>query len=70
MKVLLDNCIDVRAVSLFAGHDAAHARDHGWTALSNGKLLVAAATAGFSVLVTVDKNLRCQSTDGSRRTAP
>ena len=60
MKILLDNCIHVQATRFFPTHEVAHARDMGWTELSNGKLLAAAHAAGFSVLVTVDKNLRFQ----------
>lgn len=60
MKILLDNCIDSRAKPLFPGHEVVHARDLGWRALENGKLLAAAAESGFGVMVTVDKNIRHQ----------
>lgn len=60
MKILLDNCIDVRAKRLFAPHEVSHAVDHGWGALTNGRLFAAAAAAGFELLVTVDKNIRHQ----------
>ncbi len=42
------------------GHEVAHARDQGWKDLVNGRLIAAAAAAGFAVLVTVDKNIRFQ----------
>lgn len=57
MKLLLDNCVDIRAKALFPGHEVEHVLDRGWDALSNGKLLAAAADKGFEALVTVDKNL-------------
>ena len=60
MKVLLDNCIDIRVKRLFAGHEVTHARDLGWRDLENGRLLTAAANAGFAVMCTVDKNIRYQ----------
>lgn len=60
MKILLDNCVDFRAKRLFPGHDVSHARNQGWKDLANGRLLAAAADAGFSVLVTIDKNIRFQ----------
>ncbi len=60
MKILLDNCVDVRAKGLFVGCDVAHVIAMGWAELSNGKLLRAAADAGFGVVVTVDKNIRYQ----------
>ena len=56
----MDNCVPLQAAPLFAAHDVQHARDLGWRDLTNGKLLAAAAEAGFDVMVTVDKNLRYQ----------
>ena len=60
MRLLLDNCVDIHAKPLFAGHEIFHVLDRGWEGLSNGKLIAAAADGGFQVLVTVDKNLRYQ----------
>ena len=58
MRVLLDNCVDVRFAHLIPNHEVAHARDHGWQEYENGSLLTAAEEAGFDVLVTTDKNMR------------
>lgn len=52
--------MDVRVKRLFEGHDVAHTRNEGWKKLANGKLLTAAAAAGFGVMVTADKNIRHQ----------
>lgn len=60
MKILLDNCVDVWVKRLFVGHVVEHARDRGWRQLENGKLLAAAAIAGFEVMASVDKNIRFQ----------
>lgn len=60
MRLLLDNCVDLHAKPLFAGHDVVHVLDRGWDGLVNGKLITTAADGGFQVLVTVDKNLRYQ----------
>jgi predicted nuclease of predicted toxin-antitoxin system len=60
MRILLDNCVDVRLRESFAGHEAVHARDLGWRELTNGKLIQAAVDEGFEVLVTTDKNMRHQ----------
>ncbi len=60
MRLLLDNCVDIHAKPLFAGHEVVHVLDRGWEGLGNGKLIAAAADGGFQVLVTVDKNLRYQ----------
>ncbi|MFZ4575980.1 MAG: hypothetical protein ACOYN0_16445 [Phycisphaerales bacterium] len=65
MKILLDNCMDIRVKRLLAGHEVAHARDQGWKDLVNGKLIAAAAAAGFAVLVTVDKSIRFQQNLGT-----
>lgn len=37
-----------------------HVRSLGWQELTNGKLLGAAESSGFHVVVTVDKNMRHQ----------
>ena len=60
MKLLLDNCVDIHAKTLFGGHTVEHVLDRGWDALGNGRLLAATAAVGFDALVTVDKNLRYQ----------
>ena len=42
---------------LLPGHEVFTARRMRWDALSNGKLLAAAAEADFQAVITVDKNL-------------
>ena len=58
MNVLLDNCVPYRAKAIFGGHTVSHARDRGWERHENGRLLAAAAEAGFGVMVTVDKKIK------------
>jgi len=58
--VLLDNCVDRHFAALVKNHEVSHARDHGWHDLEHGKLLEAAAAAGFEAMATVDKNIRYQ----------
>lgn len=60
MKILLDNCLDVRVRRLLPDHDISHARDQGWKDLVNGRLVGVAAAAGFAVMLTADKNIRFQ----------
>jgi hypothetical protein len=60
VKVLLDNCLDVRVKALVPLHQVSHCRDLAWRDLSNGKLLAEAALAGFETMMTVDKNVRFQ----------
>lgn len=46
------------------GHDVVTARRAGFDRLTNRKLLVATASAGFDALITVDKNLADQQNQG------
>ena len=43
---------------LVTEHEVTHAKDVGWERLENGKLLAAAANAGFDVMLTIDKKIR------------
>lgn len=43
-----------------AGHEVSHARDLGWERLSNGELISATESGGFTAMITVDKSLRHQ----------
>jgi hypothetical protein len=58
VKILLDNCVDWRVKRLLVGHDVAHCRELQWETLTNGKLLIAAAKAGFAAMITVDKKMK------------
>ncbi|AIE85430.1 DUF5615 family PIN-like protein [Fimbriimonas ginsengisoli] len=66
MKILLDNCVDWRLARSLPDHEVAHARELGWQALTNGRLLTAAEEDGFAVIVTVDKNFRFQQNPDGR----
>jgi hypothetical protein len=57
MRILLDECVDERLRHSFAEHDCETARFAGLAGLKNGALLVAAESAGFDVIVTVDRNI-------------
>jgi hypothetical protein len=59
LKVLLDECVDVRFAPHVTGFNTQTVQDKGWSGISNGKLL-ALAQAEFDVFVTVDKNLSFQ----------
>jgi hypothetical protein len=60
VRLFLDNCLDWRVGRLLTGHQVSHAKDLGWENLENGRLLSAAAEAGFDALITVDKKMRSQ----------
>jgi predicted nuclease of predicted toxin-antitoxin system len=64
VKILLDNCIDWRVRNLLPAHEVSHCKDLGWGNLSNGRLLAAAAEAGFAVMITVDKKIKYEQNLG------
>ncbi len=55
MKILLDECIDVRFQNHITGHQVFSVAYMSWKGISNGQLLSLAADNGFDVMVTVDK---------------
>jgi cephalosporin-C deacetylase-like acetyl esterase len=59
VRVLLDECVDVRLAASLATVDVRTVEDQGWLGISNGELLALAA-AEFDVFVTVDRNLPFQ----------
>lgn len=52
---------------LLPQHEVVHARDAGWSRLSNGDLLAAAEREQFDVMVTADQNIRYQQILPGRR---
>lgn len=67
MRILIDECIDERLRHEFSAHDCQTARYARLAGLRNGDLLIAAETAGFEVIITVDQNIPFQQ-DLSGRT--
>jgi predicted nuclease of predicted toxin-antitoxin system len=59
VKVLLDHCVPKRFGKVLPGHDVWTAASQGWSGLSNGELLRAAA-AVFGAMVTMDRSIRNQ----------
>jgi cephalosporin-C deacetylase-like acetyl esterase len=59
VRILLDECVDVRLAASLASVDVRTVADQGWLGISNGRLLALAA-AEFDVFVTVDRNLQFQ----------
>ena len=57
MRILLDECIDEGLRHSFPDHRCETCRYAGLKGLANGRLLAAADSAGFDVLVTVDGNM-------------
>jgi hypothetical protein len=52
LRVLLDECVDVRLAASLASVDVRTVADQGWLGISNGQLLALAA-AEFDVFVAV-----------------
>lgn len=60
MRVLLDECLPRRLRRGLPGHEVRTVQELGWSGTKNGALLRRAATDGFEVFVTVDRNLEHQ----------
>jgi predicted nuclease of predicted toxin-antitoxin system len=67
MRVLLDNNVNQRFARLLSGHEVIHARQMGWSALSNGNMLASGEADGFDVLITADKSMQYQQTMADRK---
>jgi len=60
VRILLDHCVPKRLKQyLIIDHEVETAREAGWEALKNGKLLAQVATR-FDVMLTVDQNIKHQ----------
>ena len=59
MNILLDECVDQRLATDFAGHVVMTVHQMGWKGKQNGELL-ALAEKDFEVLITTDRNLSFQ----------
>ena len=60
MRVLLDECVPRRLRRELAGRDVSTVPDEGWASRRNGDLLRLMLGAGFTVFVTMDRNLGYQ----------
>jgi hypothetical protein len=65
VRVLLDECVPRRLRKDLPGLDVSTVADEGWRGRRNGDLLRSMAGAGFSHLVTVDRNLMFQQNVGA-----
>jgi hypothetical protein len=60
LRILFDQGTPAPLRHAFVHHEVVTAHERGWSQLSNGELLRAAAADGFTVLVTTDSHLRYQ----------
>ena len=67
MRVLLDEQLPRQLARLLTGHDVRTVQQQSWAGLKNGELLDAAEAAGFTVLITGDRNLPFQQNLGKRQ---
>jgi len=67
MKILLDHDLPKRLRLKFQGHLALTARQMGWDALSNGRLLAMAEVNGFDVLLTADQKMFSENSHLDRK---
>lgn len=59
MRILLDESLPRPLGPQLVGHEVSTVADQGWTKLTNGALLLKAATR-FDVLLTADQNIEFQ----------
>src|SRR2546425_900015 len=60
MRILLDECVPRPLKRELAGHDVHTVPEMGWAGKKNGELLQLMQSAGFTVFVTTDQNLKHQ----------
>lgn len=60
MRILFDECTPRPLLREMGELDAAHVLDLGWQGRKNGVLLASMLEAGFTVFVTVDRNVPYQ----------
>ena len=67
MRILFDQGVPRGLTASLVGHEVTEARKLKWERISNGALLKLAEEAGFDLLLTTDKNLRCQQNLADRK---
>lgn len=69
MRILLDECVNQRLRNHIPNHDVQSAQYAGLSGLKNGDLLNAAESAGFEVLLTVDRGFEYEQNLVGRKIA-
>jgi predicted nuclease of predicted toxin-antitoxin system len=64
MKILLDECVTKHLKPYLPDHEVSTVARQGWSGIKNGQLMTAAASEGFEVLLTIDKNFQHQQNIG------
>lgn len=69
MRILLDECLPARLRRALPDHDVHTVQGLGWAGTKNGALLRRAVENGFTVFLTVDRNLEYQQDVSDMRLA-
>lgn len=69
MRILRDECVNQRLRNYLPGHTCQSAQYGGLAGLKNGELLAAAESAGFNVLLTVDRGFQYEQNLRGRKIA-
>lgn len=69
MRVLLDECVPRKFKNALVGVDCQSVAEAGFRGQTNGRLLSSAETAGFDVLITLDRGIEFQQRISDRRIA-
>ena len=69
MKILFDHCVPKPLRRELPKHEISTAKEIGWEALKNGKLLERVQAGGFEVVITMDQNIRYQQNLSGRSIA-
>ncbi|HEV2992613.1 MAG TPA: DUF5615 family PIN-like protein [Candidatus Angelobacter sp.] len=69
MRILLDECLDVRLRNSFSEHDCQSARFAGFSGLKNGRLLDSAEANQFALLLTADQGFEYEQNLTGRKIA-
>lgn len=68
-RILLDQNAPLGLRQILTGYDVKTAYEMGWDAIANGRLLSAAESAGFAIMITSDQNIGRQQNLSGRRIA-
>jgi predicted nuclease of predicted toxin-antitoxin system len=64
MKILLDECVTKHLQPYLTDHEVSTVAKQGWSGIKNGQLMAVASSAGFELLLTIDKNFQHQQNIG------
>ena len=69
MRILIDECLPKRCITLISGHEAVTVPMAGWAGKKNGELLRLMEADGYDLFITADQNTQYQQNLKGRRIA-